>query len=45
MKYATWGKLGGELIIADEADYDDYKGFLKCPIRITLNKRIRKCQT
>ncbi|MBD6620152.1 hypothetical protein FNW02_31265 [Komarekiella sp. 'clone 1'] len=31
MKYATLGKLGGELIIADEADYNDYKGFLKCP--------------
>ncbi|MBH8564444.1 hypothetical protein I8748_20035 [Nostoc sp. CENA67] len=31
MKYAILIKLGGEIIAADEADYDDYKGFLKCP--------------
>jgi hypothetical protein len=31
MKYAILGKLGGEIIAADEADYDDYKSFLKCP--------------
>jgi hypothetical protein len=31
MKYAILAKLGGELVSADEADYDDYKGFLRCP--------------
>lgn len=32
MKYAIFTKLGGELIAADDADYEDYKSFLKCPI-------------
>lgn len=32
MKYAILVKLGGELIAAEYADYEDYKGFLKCPI-------------
>lgn len=31
MRYASLTKLGGELIEADRADYDDYKGFLRCP--------------
>lgn len=32
MKYAKLSKIGGELIEASEADYEDYKGFLKCPV-------------
>lgn len=32
MKYAKLSSLGGELIKADEADYEHYKGFLKCPV-------------
>lgn len=31
MKYAIVVKLGGEIIDASEADYSDFKGFLKCP--------------
>lgn len=31
MKYAVLCKLGGELVAAVDADYDDYKGFLRCP--------------
>ncbi|MBE9053680.1 hypothetical protein IQ243_25425, partial [Nostocales cyanobacterium LEGE 11386] len=31
MKYAIFVKLGGEIITAEDADYEDYKGFLKCP--------------
>lgn len=31
MKYAIVSKLGGELLEACNADYEDYKGFLKCP--------------
>jgi hypothetical protein len=31
MRYAILVKLGGEILDAQEADYDDYKGFLKCP--------------
>jgi hypothetical protein len=32
MKYALLTKIGGELIPASKADYQDYYGFLKCPI-------------
>ncbi|MBD6620646.1 hypothetical protein FNW02_33975 [Komarekiella sp. 'clone 1'] len=32
MKYAILVRLGGEIIAAEDADYEDYKGFLKCPI-------------
>lgn len=31
MKYAKLIRLGGELIEASNADYSDYKGFLRCP--------------
>ena len=31
MRYAKLIKLGGEYIAAEDADYDDYKGFLTCP--------------
>lgn len=31
MKFAKLIKLGGELIEAAKADYDDYRGFLICP--------------
>lgn len=31
MKYASLTRIGGELIAADDADYSDYFGFLKCP--------------
>lgn len=31
MRYASLVKLGGELIEASHADYNDYKGFLRCP--------------
>jgi len=31
MKYAMLASLGGELIAAENADYSDYKRFLKCP--------------
>lgn len=31
MKYAKLVRLGGELIPATEADYQDYEGFLRCP--------------
>ncbi|MBD2295112.1 hypothetical protein H6G06_16900 [Anabaena sphaerica FACHB-251] len=32
MKYALLTKIGGELIEASKADYQDYYGFLKCPV-------------
>jgi hypothetical protein len=32
MKYAKLIKLGGELIPSSEADYEDYKGLLVCPV-------------
>ncbi|MGM3309686.1 hypothetical protein ACSQ6I_27510 [Anabaena sp. WFMT] len=32
MQYALLTKIGGELIEASKADYQDYYGFLKCPI-------------
>lgn len=31
MRYATLTSLGGELIEASQADYEDYKCFLRCP--------------
>jgi hypothetical protein len=31
MKYASLIRIGGELILASEADYSDYFGFLRCP--------------
>lgn len=31
MKYALLSSVGGEPIQAEEADYEHYKGFLKCP--------------
>jgi hypothetical protein len=31
MKYAIVSSLGGEMILASEADYGTYKSFLKCP--------------
>ncbi|HEY9811303.1 MAG TPA: hypothetical protein V6D13_18415 [Halomicronema sp.] len=31
MRYATLTSLGGELIEASQADYEDYKSFLRCP--------------
>lgn len=31
MRYAKLLKLGGEIIEAAQADYSDYKGFLRCP--------------
>ena len=32
MQYAIFTKIGGELIPASKADYQDYYGFLKCPV-------------
>ncbi|MEA5578701.1 hypothetical protein [Anabaena sp. UHCC 0451] len=32
MEYALLTKIGGELIEASKADYQDYYGFLKCPV-------------
>ena len=31
MRYANLVKLGGELVEASQSDYEDYKGFLRCP--------------
>lgn len=31
MRFASLVKMGGELIVASQADYEDYKGFLRCP--------------
>ncbi|MGG6263193.1 hypothetical protein ACQ4M3_07925 [Leptolyngbya sp. AN03gr2] len=31
MQYARLTKFGGQLIDADHADYEDYKGILRCP--------------